>query len=133
MPPLVRDGPNQLKIGYQGAFHADNRNQEGGPTTDLPLQQRHSEPVTQRLGLPNLLARALQRFYVQDKSTGVGWTMTGALATTLLEYYPEQSIGGPESGSACAVTWRNRGRDRLQRHHAARRVAYDVFATARRQ
>ena len=39
-------GANNMKFGYQGAYHVDNRAQDGGnERSDLSLQQRHAEPV----------------------------------------------------------------------------------------
>ena len=90
-------GANSLKIGYQGAFHADNRTQEGG-TNDLTY--RFNE------GIPNQLTQRLEPFktfsrvrynalYVQDQVTRGRLTMSGALRYDhSWSYYPEQSIGG---------------------------------------
>jgi carboxypeptidase family protein len=90
-------GANSLKVGYQGAFHADNRTQEGG-TNDLTY--RFNE------GIPNQLTQRLEPFktfsrvrynalYVQDQVTRGRLTVSGALRYDhSWSYYPEQSIGG---------------------------------------
>jgi hypothetical protein len=62
-PATFVTGAHSIKVGYQGAYHADNRSQEGGSQRpDLPLQQRRPQPVDAAArGLPDLLAGPLQR------------------------------------------------------------------------
>ena len=58
-------GANSIKIGYQGAYHADNRNQEGG-TNDLtyrfnngiPNQRSTSRPIRHRFATSSTAAPA---------------------------------------------------------------------------
>jgi hypothetical protein len=91
-------GSNSLKIGYQGAYHADNRAQEGG-TNDLTYRFNNGIPnqLTQRLEAYRTYSRVrYNAFYVQDQITRGRLTMTGAVRYDhSWSYYPEQSIGGP--------------------------------------
>ena len=56
-------GANSIKIGYQGAYHADNRDAgRRHQRSHLSLQQRHPEPADAAArSVSDLLARALQR------------------------------------------------------------------------
>jgi hypothetical protein len=91
-------GANSIKIGYQGAYHADNRNQEGG-TNDLTYRFNNGIPnqLTQRLEAYRTYSRVrYNALFVQDQLTRGRLTMTGALRYDhSWSYYPEQSIGGP--------------------------------------
>jgi len=90
-------GANSLKFGYQGAYHADNRAQEGG-TNDLTYRFNNGIPnqLTQRLEAYRTYSRVrYNAFYVQDQITRGRLTMTGAVRYDhSWSYYPEQSIGG---------------------------------------
>jgi len=90
-------GANSLKVGYQGAYHADNRAQEGG-TNDLTYRFNNGIPnqLTQRLEAYRTYSRVrYNALYVQDQITRGKLTMTGALRYDhSWSYYPEQSIGG---------------------------------------
>jgi hypothetical protein len=93
-------GANSLKVGYQGAYHEDERNQEGG-TNDLTYRFNNGIPnqITQRLEPYRTYSRVrYHAFYVQDQITRNRLTLTGALRYDhSWSYYPEQSIGGPGS------------------------------------
>ena len=90
-------GSNSLKVGYQGAYHADNRAQEGG-TNDLTYRFNNGIPnqLTQRLEAYRTYSRVrYNALFVQDQITRGRLTMTGALRYDhSWSYYPEQSIGG---------------------------------------
>jgi hypothetical protein len=90
-------GANSLKVGYQGAYHADNRAQEGG-TNDLTYRFNNGIPnqLTQRLEPYRTYSRVrYNALYVQDQLTRGRLTMSGALRYDhSWSYYPEQSIGG---------------------------------------
>jgi hypothetical protein len=90
-------GSNSIKIGYQGAYHADNRAQEGG-TNDLTYRFNNGIPnqLTQRLEAYRTYSRVrYNALFVQDQWTRGRLTMTGALRYDhSWSYYPEQSIGG---------------------------------------
>ena len=91
-------GANSLKVGYQGAYHEDNRTQEGG-TNDLTYRFNMGIPnqLTQRLEPYKTFSRVrYHALYVQDQLTRGRLTMSGALRYDhSWSYYPEQSIGGP--------------------------------------
>ncbi|HEY1304759.1 MAG TPA: TonB-dependent receptor [Vicinamibacterales bacterium] len=93
----IVSGANSMKIGYQGAYHADNRNQEGG-TNDLTYRFNEGIPnqLTQRLEPYRTFSRVrYNALYVQDQLTRGRLTMSGALRYDhSWSYYPEQSIGG---------------------------------------
>ena len=90
-------GANSLKVGYQGAYHADNRAQEGG-TNDLTYRFNNGIPnqLTQRLEAYQTYSRVrYNALFVQDQITRGRLTMSGALRYDhSWSYYPEQSIGG---------------------------------------
>jgi hypothetical protein len=90
-------GSNSLKVGYQGAYHADNRAQEGG-TNDLTYRFNNGTPnqLTQRLEAYRTYSRVrYNALYVQDQLTRGRLTLSGALRYDhSWSYYPEQSIGG---------------------------------------
>ena len=90
-------GANSFKVGYQGAYHADNRTQEGG-TNDLTYRFNEGQPnqLTQRLEPYKTFSRVrYNALYVQDQLTRGRLTMSGALRYDhSWSYYPEQSIGG---------------------------------------
>ncbi len=90
-------GANSMKIGYQGAYHADNRAPEG-TTNDITYRFNNGIPnqLTQRLEPYRTYSRVrYHALYVQDQLTRGRLTMTGALRYDhSWSYYPEQSIGG---------------------------------------
>ena len=91
-------GANSIKVGYQGAYHEDNRAPDG-PTNDLTYRFNNGIPnqLTQRLEPYRTYSRVrYNALYVQDQLTRGRLTMTGALRYDhSWSYYPEQSIGGP--------------------------------------
>ena len=94
----VVSGSNSIKVGYQGAYHADNRAQEGG-TNDLTYRFNNGIPnqLTQRLEAYRTYSRVrYNALFVQDQFTRGRLTLSGALRYDhSWSYYPEQSIGGP--------------------------------------
>jgi len=93
----IVSGANSIKIGYQGAYHADNRAQEGG-TNDLTYRFNNGIPnqLTQRLEAYRTYSRVrYNALFVQDQFTRGKLTLSGALRYDhSWSYYPEQSIGG---------------------------------------
>ena len=89
-------GSNALKIGYQGAYHEDNRAPESG-----------NDKLTYRFnnGVPNQLTQRLEPYrtysrvrynalYLQDQWTHGRLTLSGAVRYDhSWSYYPEQQIG----------------------------------------
>ena len=101
-----------MKIGYQGAYHVDNRAQEGG-NNDLTYRFNNGMPnqLTQRLEAYRTYSRVrYNALYLQDQWTRGRLTLSGAVRYDhSWSYYPEQSIGGQAYGSCRAV---HLGRDR---------------------
>ena len=113
-----------MKIGYQGAYHEDNRAPESG-----------NDKLTYRFnnGVPNQLTQRLEPYrtysrvrynalYLQDQWTHGRLTLSGALRYDhSWSYYPEQQIGPTRFLPTAIVFPETQGRHRLQRHHATGR------------
>ena len=117
-------GANSIKIGYQGAYHADNRAQEGG-TNDLTYRFNNGIPnqLTQRLeAVPHVLARALQRaLRAGPVDARPADAERRAALRPLVELLP-RAVDRRRGVRFLPTqfTWAEiEGRDRLQRHHAA--------------
>jgi hypothetical protein len=88
-------GSHNMKFGYQGAFHVDNR-APGGQT----LSYRVDDGVPNRFTMSIRDYRSSSRvrynaFYAQDQWTTGRLTLSGGLRyDNSWSYYPEQSIGG---------------------------------------
>src|SRR5688572_19931488 len=88
-------GTHNMKFGYQGAFHVDNRNAGG-----VPLSYRVNNGVpnqfTQRIRDFETAARVrYNAFYAQDQWTRERLTLSGAIRyDNAWDFYPEQQIGG---------------------------------------
>jgi hypothetical protein len=88
-------GTHNIKVGYQGAFHVDNRNAGG-----VPLSYRVNNGVanqfTQRIRDFQTSSRVqYNAFYAQDQWTRQRLTLSGGIRyDTAWDYYPEQQIGG---------------------------------------
>jgi hypothetical protein len=129
-------GANSVKVGYQGAYHADNRAQEGG-TNDLTYRFNNGIPnqLTQRLEAYRTYSRVrYNALYVQDQLTRGRLTMTGALRYDhSWSYYPEQSIGGDGVRFLPAkFTWaQSKGIIGYNDITPRAGVAYDVFGNGK--
>jgi hypothetical protein len=129
-------GSNSLKVGYQGAYHADNRAQEGG-TNDLTYRFNNGIPnqLTQRLEPYRTYSRVrYNALFVQDQITRGRLTMTGALRYDhSWSYYPEQSIGGFGSRFLpTQFTWpESKGVIGYNDITPRAGVVYDVFGTGK--
>ena len=88
-------GAHNMKVGYQGAFHVDNR-APGGQT----LSYRVNNGVPNRFTMSIRDFRSSSRvrynaFYAQDQWTRDRLTLSGGIRyDNSWSYYPEQSIGG---------------------------------------
>ena len=119
-------GSNSLKIGYQGAYHADNRAQEGG-TNDLTYRFNNGIPnqLTQRLEAYRTYSRVRYNAALRagpDDARAADDERRAALRP-LVELLPravDRRRGRALPADAVHVG-RIEGRDRLQRHHPARR------------
>ncbi len=89
-------GTNSLKIGYQGAYHADNRS---GESQNAKLTYRFNNGIPNQLTQNLLPWKSLSRvrynsLYLQDQLTRGRLTLSGALRYDhSWSYYPEQQIG----------------------------------------
>jgi hypothetical protein len=88
-------GAHSMKIGYQGAYHEDNR-APSGQTVSYRVNNGVPNQITQYLRDYRTLSRVrYTAFYIQDQ-----WTRGRLSAQAALRYdhswsyYPEQSIGG---------------------------------------
>jgi hypothetical protein len=140
-PHLERGGhagqrANSLKLATRAPTTRTTARRKAAPTTS-PYRFNNGIPnqLTQRLEAYRTYSRVrYNAFYVQDQITRGRLTMTGALRYDhSWSYYPEQSIGGPGVRFLPnqVHVGRVEGRDRLQRHHAACRCAYDVFGNGK--
>jgi hypothetical protein len=129
-------GANSIKVGYQGAYHEDNRAQEGG-TNDLTYRFNNGIPnqLTQRLEPYRTYSRVrYHALYLQDQLTRGRLTMSGALRYDhSWSYYPEQSIGGPGARFLpVQFTWpETKGVIGYNDITPRMGVAYDLFGTGK--
>jgi hypothetical protein len=129
-------GANSIKVGYQGAYHEDNRAPDG-PTNDLTYRFNNGIPnqLTQRLEPYRTYSRVrYNALYVQDQLTRGRLTMTGALRYDhSWSYYPEQSIGGPGARFLpVQFTWpESKGVIGYNDLTPRMGVAYDLFGTGK--
>ena len=129
-------GANSIKIGYQGAYHEDNRTQDGG-SNDLTYRFNNGIPnqLTQRLEPYKTFSRVrYNALYVQDQLTRGRLTMSGALRYDhSWSYYPEQSIGGPGARFLpVQFTWaESKGVIGYNDITPRMGVAYDLFGTGK--
>ncbi len=115
-------GAHNMKVGYQGAFHVDNR-APGGPDIAYRVQNGSPNQLTQRIRDYRSYARVrYHALFAQDQWTRGRLTLSGGLRYDhSWSYFPEQSIGGvrflPEITTFAAFE----GRRGLPRHHTASR------------
>ncbi len=88
-------GSHSMKIGYQGAFHVDNR-APSGQTVSYRVNNGVPNRITEYLRDYRTFSRVrFNALYVQDQWTRGRLTAQGALRYDhSWSYYPEQSIGG---------------------------------------
>jgi hypothetical protein len=125
-------GSHNMKFGYQGAFHVDNRNSGG-----VPLSYRVNNGVpnqfTQRIRDWQSSARVrYNAFYAQDQWTRRRLTLSGGIRyDNAWDFYPEQQIGGttflPEVTHFAATKGVEGYHDITPRMGAV----YDVFGTGK--
>ena len=125
-------GTHNMKFGYQGAWHVDDRNAGGNP-----LIYRVNN------GIPNQLTQRIRDFesssrvrytalYAQDQWTRGRMTLSGALRyDNSWSYYPDQQIGGTRFLPGVTVFPESKGV--LGYHDISPRAAvvYDVFGTGK--
>jgi hypothetical protein len=88
-------GTHNLKFGYQGAYHVDNRN-AGGPDIAYRVANGTPNQLTQRIREFQSYSRVrYHALYAQDQWTRDRLTLSGALRYDhSWSFFPEQSIGG---------------------------------------
>jgi hypothetical protein len=127
-------GANTMKIGYQGAFHVDDR---------APSTNNHNLTYRFNNGVPNQLTQTLLPYrtssrvrynalYAQDQWTSGRLTLAGALRyDNSWSYYPEQQIGPTRFLPEPLVFPQSKGV--IGYHDITPRVgvAYDVFGNGK--
>jgi hypothetical protein len=127
-------GSNALKVGYQGAYHADNRS---GESQNAKLTYRFNN------GIPNLITQNLlpwqslsrvryNALFLQDQLTRGRLTMTGAVRYDhSWSYYPEQQIGPAKFLPTATSFPQTKGVIGYNDITPRVGVAYDVFGTGK--
>ena len=127
-------GSNALKIGYQGAYHEDNRAPESG-----------NDKLTYRFnnGVPNQLTQRLEPYrtysrvrynalYLQDQWTHGRLTLSGAMRYDhSWSYYPEQQIGPTRFLPTAIVFPESKGVIGYNDITPRAGVAYDLFGNGK--
>jgi hypothetical protein len=88
-------GTHNMKFGYQGAWHVDNRNAGGVPLT-YRVNNGIPNRFTQQIRDYQTAARVrYNAFYAQDSWTRQRLTLSGGIRyDNAWDFYPEQQIGG---------------------------------------
>jgi hypothetical protein len=127
-------GANALKIGYQGAFHADNRSPATG-NANMSYRFNNGVPnqVTQNLFPYQTYSRVrYNSLYLQDQLTRGRLTMTGAVRYDhSWSYYPEQQIGPTRWLPTALFFPETKGVIGYNDITPRAGVAYDVFGTGK--
>jgi hypothetical protein len=125
-------GSHSMKIGYQGAFHVDNR-APSGQTVSYRVNNGVPNRITEYLRDYRTLSRVrFNALYIQDQ-----WTRGRVTAQAALRYdhswsyYPEQSIGGTRFLPAVTVFPESQGVIGYNDVTPRMGVAYDLFGTGR--
>jgi hypothetical protein len=125
-------GTHNMKVGYQGAFHVDNR-APGGQTVSYRVDNGVPNQITQRLRDYRTFARVrYHAFYAQDQWTANRLTLSGALRYDhSWSEYPEQQIGGTRFLPEITVFPARRGVEGYHDVSPRVGVVYDVFGTGK--
>jgi Carboxypeptidase regulatory-like domain len=127
-------GANALKVGYQGAYHADNRAPESG---NAKMSYRFNN------GVPNQLTQRLEPYrtysrvrynslFLQDQLTRGRLTLTGAVRYDhSWSYYPEQQIGPTRFLPTPLIFPETKGVIGYNDITPRAGVAYDLFGTGK--
>jgi hypothetical protein len=127
-------GAHSMKIGYQGAFHVDNR---------APFGNNHNLAYRFNNGVPNQLTQDLRPYrtysrvrynalYVQDQWTRGRLTAAGALRYDhSWSYYPEQQIGPTRFLPEPLVFPRTKGVIGYDDITPRVGISYDLFGTGK--
>jgi hypothetical protein len=125
-------GTNNMKFGYQGAFHVDNRNAGGLPTSyrvNNGVPNRITERIIDYRSSSRVRYNAL---YAQDQWTRGRMTLSGALRYDhSWSYYPEQQIGGTFFLPGITVFPSSKGVEGYNDISPRAAVVYDLFGTGK--
>src|SRR5687767_13537287 len=125
-------GTHNMKLGYQGAFHVDNR-APGGQTVSYRFDNGVPNRLTQRLRDYRTYARVrYHAFYAQDQWTRDRMTLSGGLRYDhSWSEYPEQSIGGTRFLPEVTTFPARRGVEGYHDLSPRMGAVYDVFGSGR--
>jgi hypothetical protein len=127
-------GANSLKIGYQGAYHEDNRS---GESQTPKMIYRFNNGIPNQLTQNLLPWKSISRvrynaLYVQDQLTRGRLTLSGALRYDhSWSYYPEQQIGPSKWLPTPTAFPETKGVIGYNDITPRAGVAYDVFGTGK--
>ena len=125
-------GTHNMKFGYQGAWHVDDRNAGGNP---LSYRVNNGIPnrITQRIRDYESSSRVrYNAFYAQDQWTRGRMTLSGALRyDNSWSYYPKQQIGGTRFLPQVTVFEHSEGVEGYHDISPRAAVVYDVFGTGK--
>ena len=125
-------GSHSMKIGYQGAFHVDNR-APSGQTVSYRVNNGVPNRITEYLRDYRTLSRVrFNALYVQDQWTRGRLTAQAALRYDhSWSYYPEQSIGGTRFLPAVTTFPESQGVIGYNDVTPRMGLSYDLFGTGR--
>ena len=125
-------GTHNMKFGYQGAFHVDNRNAGG-----VPLSYRVNNGIpnqfTQRIRDYQTSSRVrYNAFYAQDQWTRQRLTLSGGIRyDNAWDFYPEQQIGGTTFLPAVTVFPSSKGVEGYHDITPRMGAVYDLFGNGK--
>jgi hypothetical protein len=125
-------GAHSLKLGYQGAYHEDNR-APSGQTVSYRLNNGVPNQITEYLRDYRTYSRVrYNALYIQDQWTRGRLTAQGALRYDhSWSYYPEQSIGGTRFLPAVTVFPESQGVVGYNDVTPRMGVSYDLFGNGK--
>ena len=127
-------GANAMKVGYQGAYHEDNRS---GESQDPKMTFRFNNGIPNQITQNLLPWKSVSRvryhaLYFQDQLTRGRLTMTGALRYDhSWSYYPEQQVGPSKWLPTATAFPQTTGVIGYNDFTPRVGVAYDVFGTGK--
>jgi hypothetical protein len=125
-------GTHNMKLGYQGAFHVDNR-APGGQTVSYRVDNGVPNQLTQRLRDYRTYARVrYHALFAQDQWTFRRMTLSGAVRYDhSWSEYPEQQIGGTRFLPGITVFPARRGVEGYHDVSPRMGAVYDLFGTGK--
>jgi len=125
-------GSHNMKFGYQGAFHVDNRS-PGGPDISYRVQNGSPNQLTERIREFRSSSRVrYNALYAQDQWTHARMSLSGGVRYDhSWSYYPEQSIGGVRFLQAITTFADSKGVEGYNDITPRLGAVYDVFGTGK--